>query len=125
MKRGLASPSSPRPWRRPGAGGSRSVRVVHMKLLKRRSGRPVRRLLATASSRSVAILATSRSLLASPNTKSTPLASHQAIRSSRAKPLSAQQNACARPAGADAGDHARHLLDRAGWGAARIIETPG
>jgi len=61
-----------------------------MKVLKRRSGRPLRRLLAATRSSSVAISATSRSLRASPNRKSTPLPSHQAIRSSRAKPLSAR-----------------------------------
>jgi hypothetical protein len=51
-----------------------------MKVLKRRSGRPLRRLLAATRSSSVAISATSRSLRASPNRKSTPLPSHQKSR---------------------------------------------
>ena len=57
----------------------------------------------------------SRSVFASPNRKCTPLASHQAISSSRAKPeVSAQQNAHQRPTAANVGDDARHLLHRAG-----------
>lgn len=90
MKRGLASP-----WVASALATTRRLRlqverVVHMKLLKRRSGLPVRRLFASARSSSLPIAVTSRSLRANPNTKSTALASHHVIRSSRAKPESAR-----------------------------------
>ena len=66
------------------------LRVLHLKSLKRRAGLPVRRLSASARSSSSLISAMSRSFFAKPKIKSTSLASHQAISSSRAKPLSAR-----------------------------------
>ena len=57
----------------------------------------------------------SRSFFARPNRKSTPFASHQAISSSRAKPLSARNRMRTRgQRRADLRDDARHLLHRAG-----------
>ena len=93
-KRGLASPlvHSALPITRRLRLQLSSVR--HWKSLKRRAGA-----LVCAASRSAAaswrlILATRRSLRASPNTYSTPLSSHQAISCSRAKPLSARRMIC-------------------------------
>src|SRR5213078_2462681 len=97
MKRGLASPCVASALATTRRLRLQVVRVIHMKLLKLRSGLPVRRLFVIARSSSVSISATSRSLRASPNTKSTLLASHQVMMSSRA----------------NAGDEARHLLERA------------
>src|SRR5690606_22434572 len=54
------------------------------------AGRPVSPLSTAASSSASAMLRTSRTLRARPNRKSTELASHQAISSSRAKPESAR-----------------------------------
>src|SRR6185369_13915054 len=65
-KRGLASPLVHSALATTRRLRLQLVRVLHMKLLKRRTGRPVRRLLAAASSSSLAILPTSRSLPASP-----------------------------------------------------------
>jgi len=62
-----------------------------MKLLKERAGLPVRRLCASARASSLAISAIRRSFFCRPNRKYTPLASHQAINSSRANPLSARR----------------------------------
>jgi len=53
-------------------------------------GLPVRPLSSAASASSVSICPTSRRFRARPNRKSTPLFWHHAIRSSRAKPLSAR-----------------------------------
>ena len=86
-----------------------------MKLLKRRSDRPVRRLLAATRSSSVAISQTSRSLRASPNRKSTPLGlapSHQVIPCKAA--VGAQQDTYPRPPTPNLRDDACYLLDRAG-----------
>jgi Tfp pilus assembly pilus retraction ATPase PilT len=59
-----------------------------MKSLKKRAGRLVRRLFASARSSSRAISALSREFCCNPNKKCTRFASHQAINSSRANPLS-------------------------------------
>src|SRR5215470_17786989 len=89
-KRGLASPAvnsalaTTRRWR------LQLSSVVHRKSLKQRAGLPVRRLLASALAISPEILAINRVFLANPKRKCTPFASHQAINSSRAKPLSAR-----------------------------------
>lgn len=89
MKRGLASPVV-----HSALAITRRLRlqlssVVHMKSLKRRAGARVSAASFSAAFSSRAILATSRSFLASPNTYSTPLSSHHAINSSRANPESA------------------------------------
>jgi hypothetical protein len=65
-------------------------RVRQVKSLKRRAGLPVRPLSSAASASSASISPTSRRFRARPNRTSTPLLSHHAIRSSRAKPESAR-----------------------------------
>src|SRR5205807_207240 len=58
--------------------------------LKRRAGWPVALLSSSAAASSSAISVASRLFFARPNRKSTPLASHQLIRASRANPESAR-----------------------------------
>jgi hypothetical protein len=62
----------------------------HLKSLKPRAGRPVSAACFSAAFSSRAILLARQSLRARPNTYSTSFSSHQAINSSRAKPLSAR-----------------------------------
>src|SRR5207244_9552896 len=77
MKRGLASPLLHSALATTRRRQLQLSSVVHCKSLKRRAGRPVRRLSASAAASSSSISATSRSLRARPTTKSTPWASHQ------------------------------------------------
>src|SRR5438067_2308519 len=65
-------------------------RVLYMNSLKNRAGFSVRRLFASARASSPATSATNRLFCCNPKRKCTELASHQAISSSRAKPLSAR-----------------------------------
>jgi hypothetical protein len=65
-------------------------RVDQENSLNRRAGAPLTLLSSSAAASSSAISATSRSFLARPNRKSTPLASHQLIKASRANPESAR-----------------------------------
>src|ERR1700746_1874438 len=113
-KRGLASPLVHSALATTRRLRLQLARVVHMKLLKRRAGSPVRRLFASACASSPSIMAISRSFFCRPNTKSTPFASHQVINSSRAKPESARNKMQVRGQHARMRDDARHLLHGAG-----------
>src|SRR4029434_5163592 len=89
-KRGLASPAvnSALPTTR--RSRLQLSSVVQRESLKQRDGLAVRRLIVTALAISLEIFAINRGFLANPKRKCTSFASHQAINSSRAKPLSAR-----------------------------------
>ena len=90
MKRGLASPSVHSALATTRRDCDQLSTVDHSNSLKRRAAWPVVFASFSASASSGSICAMSRSFLAQPSTKCTPLLLHHVMRASRQKPLSAR-----------------------------------